>query len=383
MIARTDGFTTGLKKLCRRFMTDRAGNIAMTFAIVSVPLLGAMGAGIDYMRALNMHREIQSNLDAALVAVVKDIGTKDEEALKVQLANWLAAEAEVSGSYELDMNSVVIDTSNYGITATVRAKVDTTFLRLLGKNEVPVAVHASVVGGEDPNAASTKTFSMYFVFDRSGSMQEPTDEKYKTTCMDKAGKLHTCTKKYTKMESLQLATAALLNQFQEIDPEAKLIRTGAVSYNNVMQTPTPLAWGVAGISTYVEALTPAGTTNSGEAFKEAYDRLMVTGTQSEESEHKKKNGNETPDKYILFMTDGANNVYGADTKTKLYCDKARAAKIKVYSIAFKAPKEGEALLRYCATSSSDYYEPQDTSSLVAAFQTIANDASKRIVRLTN
>ena len=83
------------------------------------------------------------------------------------------------------------------------------------------------------------------------------------------------------------------------------------------------------------------------------------------------------------MTDGENNVDGADAKTRTYCEKARIAKIKVYSIAFMAPKNGEKLLRDCATTSDDYYEPQNTASLVAAFQNIAKDASKRIVRLTN
>ena len=70
MIARTVTLKTGLKSLCRRFMTDRAGNIAMSFAIISIPLLGAMGVGVDYIRAVNLHREIQGNLDAALVAAV-------------------------------------------------------------------------------------------------------------------------------------------------------------------------------------------------------------------------------------------------------------------------------------------------------------------------
>lgn len=380
MNARTRNLKIGFENLCRRFMTNRAGNIAMSFAIVSVPLLGAMGVGIDYMRAVNMHREIQASLDAALVAAVNDIGTKDEKALKTQMANWLAAEATTVGSYTLDTTSVVIDKTNFGITAKVKANVDTTFLRILGKTTVPVAVQASVASGQDPGATSKSAFSMYFVFDRSGSMKEDTKEKYETECTKNNGTKYICQKTYTKMESLKLATSSLLTTFTQADPKVELIRVGAVSYNNVMQTPTALAWGVTSVSNYVQALTPTGTTNSGEAFQTAYDALVAS---TEATAHEKKNGNKTPDKYIVFMTDGENNVNGADTKTKLYCDKARTAKIKVYAIAFMAPKAGEALLRYCATSSADYYEPQDTSSIVKAFENIAKDASKRIVRLTN
>lgn len=384
MTVRAVDIKARVRDLCRRFTRDRAGNLAMTFALVSVPLLGAMGASFDYVRALNLHREIQGNLDAALVAAVKDMETKDDKTLKQQLANWLAADPGIVGAYKLDADAIVIDKTNYGITANVTANVDTTFMRVLGKNTIPITVSASVIGGMDPgSAANKKSFSMFFVFDRSGSMADPTDEEYETTCKKSNGKTYLCTKVYTKMESLKLATASLLSQFQKTDEKSELIRTGAVSYNNVMQAATALAWGGSTVSTYVQALTASGTTNSGEAFQKAYDSLMVTGTKSEEAEHKKANGNEKPDKYIVFMTDGANNIAGADTKTKKYCDKARTDKIKVYSIAFMAPKEGEALLRYCATTAADYYEPQNTSALVAAFQTIANDASKRIVRLTN
>lgn len=376
-------FRNGMKNLGRRFITDRAGNLAMSFAIVSVPLLGAMGASFDYVRALNLHREIQGNLDAALVAAVKDIGTKDDKALKLQLANWLAAEADVTGSYELDTAGIVIDKTSQGITARVNANVATTFLRVLGRNNVPVSVQATVVGGEIPGADKDHSFSMYFVLDRSGSMDEDTKTSYQGECKDWLGRKYTCTKYYKKMESLKMATTSLLTQIATEDPDSKYARTGGVSYNNEMQSPTALAWGVSGVSTYVNALTSTGSTNSGEAFEQAYKSLTKTGSKSEEKIHEKMNGIKEPEKYIVFMTDGENNISGADAKTKTNCDKARTAKIKVYTIAFMAPTQGQNLLKYCATTTDDYYEAEDTAGLIAAFTEIGKAASKKIVRLTN
>lgn len=369
---------------CRRFMMDRAGNLALSFAIISVPLIGAIGVSFDYVRALNLHREIQANLDAALVAAVKDIGTKDQNALKAQLADWLAAEAEVAGSYELDTSSILIDKTNFGITATVKANVDTTFLRVLGRYDVPIAVRASVVGGND--VATKNAFSMYFVLDRSGSMDEDTTTSYTTTCYKNVSKktgAYQCSKVYTKMQALKIAAASLLDQFVTADPDMKYVRTGGVSYDTIMDPPTPIAWGTSAVMSYVNALTSRNTTNSGEAFQMAYDSLMVTGTQSEAAIHQAKNGVSTPSKYIIFMTDGANNVSGADVKTKLYCDKARSAKIQVYSIAFMAPAQGQALLKYCATTSADYFPAESTAQLVAAFKLIGQTAAKTLVRLTN
>lgn len=388
MIARAANLRTGLKNLCHRLLRDRTGNIALSFAVVSVPLLTAMGVGFDYARALNVHREMQTNLDAALIAAVKEIGTKDDEALKKELANWLAAEASVIGTYELDTNSVVIDSTNHGITARVKANVSTTFLKIIGKQTVPVSVQASVTGGgvaaEEENKAQN-AFSMYFVLDRSGSMDEDTTTSYTTTCYktNKAKTPYTCTKLYKKMEALKLASASLLAQILVADPETKYSRTGGVSYNNVMQSPTPLAWGTSTVSSYINNLSSTGTTNSGEAFQKAYDSLSVEGTGSEEKAHETKNGNKEPTKFIVFMTDGENNVSGADTKTKKYCAKARTDGIRVFSIAFMAPPAGQSLLSYCATNPEDYFSAESTAELVAAFTSIGKSASKTLIRLTN
>jgi hypothetical protein len=57
--------------------------------------------------------------------------------------------------------------------------------------------------------------------------------------------------------------------------------------------------------------------------------------------------------------------------------------IRVFSIAFMAPDKGQALLKYCATSTEDYFEAEDTASLVAAFEAIGHASSKTPVRLTN
>lgn len=386
MIARITDIKSKFSNLSRRFMMDRAGNIAMTFAVVSIPLLGAMGAGVDYMRALNMHREIQANLDAALVAAIKDVGTKDDDAIKQQLANWLAAEASVSGSYELDINSVSIDTSNQKVTATVRANVPTTFMRILGKTTVPVAVNASIIGGE---TITKSAFSMFLVLDQSGSMGDPTNTTYQKC---NSNGTNCTTKKYTKMESLKIAVASLLTQFDTADPDKKYVRTAAVSYDDWARPASTMEWGTSAASSYVSALQPDGLTDSSDAMDTAYDALRKsTGNKSENSIHNAKNGL-VPEKFIVLMTDGENTKWSgnrvtdnpeADTATKATCDDAKDKGIKIYTIAFMAPDRGKALLSYCASGNDYNYNVENTAQIVEAFKTIGEQASKNLVRLTN
>jgi Flp pilus assembly protein TadG len=367
-------------KTLERLTVDKTGNIALTFALTAVPLLIAMGTAFDYSRARNQHFEMQAALDAALVAAVNEIGVKDEAAIKAQIANWLAAEASVAGSYSTSANKISIDATNVAVTARVAGGLDTSFLGILGIERIPISVEATVAGGKD--VSTQNAFSMYFVLDRSGSMDEDTNTTYTTTCYWGSW-AYKCLQYYTKMESLKLASADLLGQFAKADPTSKYVRTGAVSYDTIMDTPTPLAWGTSASLAYIKALTSRNSTNSGEAFQKAYESLTVTGNKSEQKLHEAKSGVKNPTKYIVFMTDGANNVNGADSKTKQYCDKARVAKITVYSIAFMAPAQGQALLKHCATTSADYFPAENTAQLVAAFKLIGQTAAKTLVRITS
>src|SRR4051794_13854020 len=60
----------GARSCMRRLTADRRGNVAATFALLLVPLLGAVGAGVDYSIAVNKRTKIISALDAAVLTAV-------------------------------------------------------------------------------------------------------------------------------------------------------------------------------------------------------------------------------------------------------------------------------------------------------------------------
>ncbi|MDU1693508.1 MAG: TadE/TadG family type IV pilus assembly protein, partial [Bradyrhizobium sp.] len=59
-----------LSSLLARFRSDIQGNVAVTFAIVCVPLITAVGCGVDYSRANQLRAKLQSAVDAASVGAV-------------------------------------------------------------------------------------------------------------------------------------------------------------------------------------------------------------------------------------------------------------------------------------------------------------------------
>ncbi|HEY2249382.1 MAG TPA: TadE/TadG family type IV pilus assembly protein [Bradyrhizobium sp.] len=64
-----------LKLAAHRFAAAGDGNIAMTFAITLLPILGFVGAAIDYSRAANARSAMQAALDSTSLMLSKDLST--------------------------------------------------------------------------------------------------------------------------------------------------------------------------------------------------------------------------------------------------------------------------------------------------------------------
>jgi Flp pilus assembly protein TadG len=64
-----------VRYLHNRFIPANDGNVAVIFAIILVPLLGFVGAAVDYTRANSARSSMQVALDSAALMVSKDIGT--------------------------------------------------------------------------------------------------------------------------------------------------------------------------------------------------------------------------------------------------------------------------------------------------------------------
>jgi Flp pilus assembly protein TadG len=139
---------------------DRGGNVAIVVALTLVPMIVAVGASFDYIRTYNVRQRMQSDLDTALIAAVKEIDTDDTVALKQKVSDWF--HAQVENSYTLgDIN---IDTSNHKITATASGTVATTLMKIANIDTVDVSVASAVKG------PATSYLNVYIVIDTSPSM---------------------------------------------------------------------------------------------------------------------------------------------------------------------------------------------------------------------
>ncbi len=81
----------------RRFWSDRKGNVAIMFALATIPVVGAMGAALDYSLANAARTDIQKALDSTALTLTRMMpvsqATLDEKGMqffKASLSNNLA-----------------------------------------------------------------------------------------------------------------------------------------------------------------------------------------------------------------------------------------------------------------------------------------------------
>lgn len=132
------------------FLRDAQGGVAPVFALALVPMLGLVGAAVDYGRANGARTEMQATLDATALMIAKEAQT-----LKVDQTNARASELFSAGFGRGDVKSleVLASITNGGVATTVSASasgtIATRFMHLLGRDAIALKTHATVAMESD------------------------------------------------------------------------------------------------------------------------------------------------------------------------------------------------------------------------------------------
>ncbi|MBS7704176.1 TadE/TadG family type IV pilus assembly protein [Chelatococcus asaccharovorans] len=145
--------------LCRSLcalLRSRTGNVAILFALLSIPMIGATGVAIDYARAQSMQTRLRSALDAAVLAgVTQEAGHQVDKARAVFALNV----REPSLLVDLDFR----ENTNGSLTGLVSTDMATTVTALIGVDSLRVETHATAALRRDQNRVCILTL------DRSAS----------------------------------------------------------------------------------------------------------------------------------------------------------------------------------------------------------------------
>lgn len=136
-----------------RFVADRSGNFGMLAALAAVGLTVAVGASIDYSHALTERQKIQQALDAGLLAAVAKPTEQEQRAV---VENLLLANAADTGvfapDFDFDGNLSLKKNADGSVTATLKETVGTSFLRIVGRDTMPIRVKSTAIAASQSSS---------------------------------------------------------------------------------------------------------------------------------------------------------------------------------------------------------------------------------------
>jgi Flp pilus assembly protein TadG len=184
---------TAWTKFCstlRAFRVAHAGNVAIIFALASIPVIGFIGAGYDYSHANAVKTDMQAALDSTALMLAKDAATLSPDDLQIKARNYFLA---LFTRREAKLNSISATyTTQGGAAVTVSGSVDvpTTFIQALDVIGVHALDNITVNGSSTAKWGNT-LLRVALALDNTGSMDE-----------------------HGKMTALKSATKSLLTQLK-------------------------------------------------------------------------------------------------------------------------------------------------------------------------
>jgi Flp pilus assembly protein TadG len=206
---------TLIDRLCRTVRNFRAANganVTITFALATIPMVGFVGAAVDYSHANSVKTALQAAADSTALMLSKTASTMSSSQLQTQANSYFTALFTRPEATGLVVNANYNTTNGSQVLVTATANVKANFMGLMGISSMKVAADSQVKWG------NTK-MRVALVLDNTGSMSDD-----------------------GKMPALITATNSLLTQLKNaatnngdvyvsIIPFVKDVNMGASNYN--------------------------------------------------------------------------------------------------------------------------------------------------------
>ncbi len=168
-----------LRRPIARFAAAREGNVAVLFAIALVPIIGVVGAAIDYSRAVKARTSMQAALDSTALMLSKDLnqGTISAGNINTTAQQYFDALFTDKTSLPTVTVSAVYTAATSSTAATVvltaNSSIQTQFIRVLSR----MLSNANTYDSMALNTTSTTTWGnvkmrVALALDNTGSMAQ-------------------------------------------------------------------------------------------------------------------------------------------------------------------------------------------------------------------
>jgi Flp pilus assembly protein TadG len=418
--------------LLTRFWNNRHGGVAPIVAITIVPLIGAVGAAVDYTRANAARTALQASLDSTALLLSKTAANQTGDELQATATGAFNAmfnrpdvqNAEVTAHYSS------IDGSK--VTVTGSAIVPTDFLNVLGFSAINITASTTTTWGNS-------RLRVALLLDNTGSMAS--DDKM--TALKAAS--------HNLLDQLKAAAAVPEDVYVSIVPFNKDVNVGAANHDqswlswNLWEaqngtcsyssyhdqstctshgktwTPAshstwngcvtdrdqnfdttndaPAAGGTlypaeqysscpaqlmglsndwTALSSKIDAMQPRGNTNQAIGLQLGWQSLTAAPFTVPD-----KDPNYKYSQVIILLSDGLNtqdrwysNASSIDARQQKTCDNVKAAGITVYTVQVNTGGDPTStLLQNCASDSSKFFLLTSSTEIVTTFNQIGTALS--------
>jgi Flp pilus assembly protein TadG len=201
-----------LRDACRRFAGSRDGNTVVTFALAFIPLMGLVGAAVDYSQASRLQTMMQAAADASALMVAQSAASQTDIAVQTATNNFYRGLFNNPAAVNLAVTGTYSNTGGSTVYVKATATYKTAFMGVMGFHTLPLA------------AVSTASFGnsrlrVALVLDNTGSMSDA----------GKIGALITATNNL--IEQLKGAATHNGDVYVSIIPFVKDVNVGSGNYN--------------------------------------------------------------------------------------------------------------------------------------------------------
>jgi Flp pilus assembly protein TadG len=400
-------------KAFRRYLRSERGNTAIMYALSAVPVMLAVGAGVDFARYNAAQTHMQAALDTAALAGAAAAGLSDAQRVAAAEAAFDAniAQGALEGvTADKDFN-VVAGT----LITKASADMPMSIMHLAGIGNFPVMGEAQV------DLAMDKKAEIALVLDYSGSMGDVSGSKVKYVAMkDAASKLVTDLTA-TNPGKIKFGLVPFSHHVYTTLPKAHVVgASGAGTWTGCTQdrryphnltdnTPTGsnatkwgqpfapdhAAWGCSGyvsnqlvvrpltnnataVTGQLAAMRPYAWTHIALGAEFGYHLLSPNAPYTEGVSY----SDSTVQKFMIVLTDGmqtepgfgpgsTRSVAHGEDNLESICENAKDSGITIVTLAFDLNDSStRARLRDCASGSDNFFIADDDTDLSEAFEAI-------------
>ena len=305
------------KSLFKRFLKDESGNMALTFAISAVAVIGAMGAAMDFSTRSSAKLHSQGIADQIALAAAIHVknndfipdsletgyteGTHSAASLGFEYKGW------VDGGAENVAVDIRYDDTEKEAVVTVSGATIPTFMQVLGQHDLSFSATSTVSYLEVDEAQPA---SIIMVMDNSGSMRWD-DRLLNADGTRPANSRPRIDRLKTAVTNFRTRLKSRIGD-QTTSEGVRVLRTGLIPYNDQIITTLSantdrVYWGFDGIDqAQVDAMQAQGGTNSNPPMHLAQQLLDMENDEHEDEADRTNTDYREPLKFVVFMTDGQN-----------------------------------------------------------------------------